>query len=78
VRLLRQDDGSLKFSQIPFAQSALVSLDPQNVAIRALVGGFAFEQINYNRAMQAKRQPVSSFKPFIYSAALDNGYTASS
>ncbi|KTB67207.1 peptidase [Pseudomonas viridiflava ICMP 13104] len=78
VRLLRQDDGSLKFSQIPVAQSALVSLDPQNGAIRALVGGFAFEQSNYNRAMQAKRQPGSSFKPFIYSAALDNGYTASS
>ncbi|WP_262409301.1 penicillin-binding transpeptidase domain-containing protein, partial [Pseudomonas viridiflava] len=58
--------------------SALVSLDPQNGAIRALVGGFAFEQSNYNRAMQAKRQPGSSFKPFIYSAALDNGYTASS
>ncbi|KFF81251.1 penicillin-binding protein 1A [Pseudomonas syringae] len=78
VRLLRQDDSSLKFSQIPVAQSALVSLDPQNGAIRSLVGGFAFEQSNYNRAMQAKRQPGSSFKPFIYSAALDNGYTASS
>ncbi len=78
VRLQRQENGSLKFSQIPVAQSALVSLDPQNGAIRALVGGFAFEQSNYNRAMQAKRQPGSSFKPFLYSAALDNGYTASS
>jgi penicillin-binding protein 1A len=78
VRLQRQPDGSLKFSQIPVAQSALVSLDPQNGAIRALVGGFAFEQSNYNRALQAKRQPGSSFKPFLYSAALDNGYTASS
>ncbi len=53
-------------------------MDPQNGAIRALVGGFAFEQSNYNRATQAKRQPGSSFKPFIYSAALDNGYTAAS
>ncbi|MCY1392657.1 Penicillin-binding protein 1A [compost metagenome] len=78
IRIQRQADGSLKFSQVPNAQSALVSLDPTNGAIRALVGGFAFEQSNYNRAMQAKRQPGSSFKPFIYSAALDNGYTASS
>ncbi|WP_371922552.1 penicillin-binding protein 1A [Pseudomonas sp. H3(2019)] len=74
IRVQRQDN-VLKFSQIPVAQSALVSLDPQNGAIRALVGGFAFEQSNYNRAMQAKRQPGSSFKPFVYSAALDNGYT---
>ncbi|WP_442965469.1 penicillin-binding protein 1A [Pseudomonas sp. StFLB209] len=78
IRVLRQQDGTLKFTQIPAAQSALVSLDPRNGAIRALVGGFSFEQSNYNRAMQAKRQPGSSFKPFIYSAALDNGYTASS
>lgn len=76
VRVQRQKDNSLKFSQIPQAQGALVSLDPQNGAIRSLVGGFAFEQSNYNRAMQAKRQPGSSFKPFVYSAALDNGYTA--
>ncbi|MDB6144107.1 MAG: penicillin-binding protein [Pseudomonas sp.] len=78
IRVQRQENGSLKFSQIPSAQSALVSLDPQNGAIRALVGGFAFEQSNYNRALQAKRQPGSSFKPFLYSAALDNGFTASS
>jgi penicillin-binding protein 1A len=78
IRVQRQADGSLKFSQVPNAQGALVSLDPQTGAIRALVGGFAFEQSNYNRAMQAKRQPGSSFKPFIYSAALDNGYTPAS
>jgi penicillin-binding protein 1A len=78
IRLQRKPDGTLKFSQIPTAQSALVSLDPKNGAIRALVGGFAFEQSNYNRATQAKRQPGSSFKPFVYSAALDNGYTAAS
>ena len=71
VRLQRLDDGTLKFSQVPVAQSALVTLDPNNGAIRALVGGFSFEQSNYNRAVQAKRQPGSSFKPFIYSAALD-------
>jgi penicillin-binding protein 1A len=78
IRVQRQPDNSLKFSQIPQAQGALVSLDPQNGAIRSLVGGFAFEQSNYNRALQAKRQPGSSFKPFVYSAALDNGYTAAS
>jgi penicillin-binding protein 1A len=76
IRVLRQEDGNLAFSQIPAAQGALVSLDPKNGAIRALVGGFSFEQSNYNRATQAKRQPGSSFKPFIYSAALDKGYTA--
>ncbi|WP_410897454.1 penicillin-binding protein 1A [Pseudomonas chlororaphis] len=78
IRVQRQADNSLKFSQVPVAQGALVTLDPQNGAIRALVGGFAFEQSNYNRAVQAKRQPGSSFKPFVYSAALDNGYTAAS
>ena len=76
IRVSRQDDGSLSFAQIPKAQAALVSLDPSSGAIRALVGGLSFEQSNYNRAIQAKRQPGSSFKPFIYSAALDAGYTA--
>jgi len=78
IRVQRKEDGSLAFSQIPSAQSALVSLDPRDGAIRALVGGFSFEQSNYNRAAQAKRQPGSSFKPFIYSAALDRGFTAAS
>ena len=78
IRVQPQADGSYKFSQVPTVQGALVSLDPDNGAIRALVGGFAFEQSNYNRAAQAKRQPGSSFKPFIYSAALDAGFTASS
>lgn len=78
IRVQRLADGTLKFSQVPGAQSALVTLDPTSGAIRALVGGFSFEQSNYNRAMQAKRQPGSSFKPFIYSAALDSGYTAAS
>ncbi|SDP06968.1 penicillin-binding protein 1A [Pseudomonas jinjuensis] len=76
IRVQRKDDGSLRLSQVPAAQSALVSLDPHDGSIRALVGGFSFEQSNYNRATQAKRQPGSSFKPFIYAAALDNGFTA--
>lgn len=64
-----------RFAQVPQAQGALVSLDPHDGAIEALSGGFSFGQSNYNRAIQAKRQPGSSFKPFIYSAALDAGYT---
>lgn len=74
VRVKRETDGSLSFRQVPAAQAALVSLDPSNGAIQALVGGFSFDQSNYNRAIQAKRQPGSSFKPFIYSAALDKGF----
>ncbi len=77
VRVRWQDDSAL-FSQVPQAQAALVSLDPQDGSIEALAGGFSFGQSNYNRAIQAKRQPGSSFKPFIYSAALDAGYTAAS
>ncbi|MDF3936496.1 penicillin-binding protein 1A [Pseudomonas citronellolis] len=78
IRVQRKDDGALRLSQVPAAQSALVSLNPDNGAIMALVGGFSFEQSSYNRATQAKRQPGSSFKPFIYSCALDNGFTAAS
>ncbi|GGJ99296.1 penicillin-binding protein [Pseudomonas matsuisoli] len=78
IRVQPQAEGGYTFAQIPAAQSALVSLDPANGAIRALIGGFAFDQSNYNRAIQAKRQPGSSFKPFLYSAALDRGYTAAS
>lgn len=68
-------DGKALFSQIPQAQGALVSLDPLDGSIEALTGGFSFGQSNYNRAIQAKRQPGSSFKPFVYSAALDAGFT---
>ncbi|XEG72192.1 penicillin-binding protein 1A [Pseudomonas sp. abacavir_1] len=78
IRVQRKDDGALRLTQVPAAQSALVSLNPDNGAIMALVGGFSFEQSSYNRAVQAKRQPGSSFKPFIYSCALDNGFTAAS
>ena len=58
IRVQRQEDGTLRFVQIPAAQSALISLDPKDGAIRSLVGGFSFEQSNYNRAIQAKRQPA--------------------
>jgi len=63
-------------AQIPEAAGALVSLNPQNGAINALTGGFDYYHSKFNRVMQAKRQPGSNFKPFIYSAALNKGYTA--
>ncbi len=70
-----QHEGRWQLTQIPNAQGALVSLDPQDGAIKALTGGFDFLLSKYNRAVQANRQPGSNFKPFIYAAALDKGYT---
>ncbi|HJU27500.1 MAG TPA: penicillin-binding protein 1A [Rhodanobacteraceae bacterium] len=67
-----------QLSQIPAAQSAMVVLDPENGALKALVGGFSFERSKFNRAVQTARQPGSSFKPFIYSAAFDRGFTPAS
>jgi len=63
-------------AQLPEASGALVSLNPQNGAINALIGGFDYYHSKFNRIIQAKRQPGSNFKPFIYSAALNKGYTA--
>jgi penicillin-binding protein 1A len=72
---LEQDskDGNWAIEQLPQVESALVSLSPQDGAIRALVGGFDFNKNKFNHVTQAWRQPGSSFKPFIYSAALDKG-----
>src|SRR5690606_2112135 len=78
VRFRRNDAGGLRLAQLPDVQAAFVALDPQDGAIVALSGGFDFYLDNYNRAVQAKRQPGSSFKPFIYSAALENGFTVAS
>ena len=69
---------SLLFVQVPEAQSALVSVDPKDGAIMALVGGFDFFQSKFNRVTQARRQPGSGFKPFIYAAAFDKGFTPAS
>lgn len=69
---------SLLFVQVPEAQSALVSVDPRDGAVVALVGGFDYFQSKYNRVTQARRQPGSGFKPFIYAAAFDKGYTPAS
>jgi penicillin-binding protein 1A len=69
--------GTAKLSQLPEAQAALVAMDPHDGAIVALVGGFDFYANAFNRVTQARRQPGSGFKPFLYSAALEHGYTAS-
>ena len=74
VRTVKQGEG-WRIAQLPQVEAALVALDPENGAIRALVGGFDFNQNKYNHVTQARRQPGSSFKPFVYSAALEKGYT---
>ena len=83
IRVYKVDFGQTdpvkwRLGQIPKAQAALVSVNPQNGSIISLVGGFDYTRSEFNRAVQGLRQPGSSFKPFIYSAALDNGFTASS
>ncbi len=78
VRVRKDADGEWRLAQIPAVEGGLVSLDPQDGATLALVGGFDFYRSKFNRVTQAKRQPGSSFKPFIYSAALENGYTPAS
>jgi penicillin-binding protein 1A len=70
--------GEYRLSQLPTASAAVVSLSPDNGAIKAAVGGFSFQQSQFNRVTQAKRQVGSNIKPFIYSAALENGYTLAS
>jgi penicillin-binding protein 1A len=78
VRIVENDKGEWILSQLPEVEGALVSMDPENGATLALVGGFDFYRSKFNRVTQAKRQPGSSFKPFVYSAALKAGYTAAS
>ncbi len=75
IRVMRNDKSGWVIVQYPKAEAALVSLDTHNGAIRALVGGFDFNRTKYNHVIQAYRQPGSSFKPFIYSAALEKGFT---
>ncbi|GAA0551118.1 PBP1A family penicillin-binding protein [Rheinheimera aquimaris] len=76
--LIRKQDGDCRLSQIPEASSAIVAIDPHNGALRSLVGGYSFSQSQFNRVTQAKRQVGSNIKPFVYSAALENGYTLAS
>ncbi|MGI9331310.1 MAG: penicillin-binding protein 1A [Gammaproteobacteria bacterium] len=75
VRLMYAADRGWVLTQLPGVQGALVALDPEDGAVVALAGGFDFTASKFNRAVQSRRQPGSSFKPFIYSAALDNGFT---
>ncbi len=75
IRIQKTEKGQWHISQLPHVEAALVSVDPADGAIRALVGGFDFNRNKYNHVTQALRQPGSSFKPFIYSAALEKGFT---
>ena len=77
VRIL--DTGEFwELTQVPQVQGALIAMTPQTGAIRSLVGGFSFTHNKFNRATQAHRQPGSNFKPFIYAAAMENGFTPAS
>jgi penicillin-binding protein 1A len=73
---VQRDGKSWQIVQLPEVEAAFIALDPQDGAIRALVGGFDFGRNKFNHATQAWRQPGSSFKPFIYSASLEKGFTA--
>jgi len=70
--------GQYRLRQIPDISGAMVAMDPHTGRVFSMVGGFSFDQSSFNRATQALRQPGSSFKPFVYATALDNGYTPSS
>ena len=78
IYVVTNGEGAGQLAQLPEAQSALVALDPNDGAIVSLVGGFDYFNNKFNRAIQARRQPGSGFKPFLYSAALENGFTPSS
>lgn len=79
IRLaLDAESGELRLAQIPQAQAALVSLQPEDGAVRALVGGFSFGLNKFNRATQAQRLPGSSFKPFVYAASFERGFSPAS
>lgn len=77
IRVVKTVKGAWEITQLPEVEGAFVALDPRDGAIRALVGGFDFDKNKFNHVTQAWRQPGSSFKPFIYSAALEKGFTPS-
>jgi penicillin-binding protein 1A len=76
VRAVKNAKGLWSLTQLPEVEGAFVALDPASGAIRAMVGGFDYRKSKFNHVTQAWRQPGSSFKPFIYSAALERGFTA--
>ena len=75
IRVVKTGPAAWRISQLPEVESAFVAMDPRNGAVRALVGGFDFQKNKFNHVTQAWRQPGSSFKPFVYSAALEKGVT---
>ncbi|MBV5297688.1 MAG: penicillin-binding protein 1A [Rhodoferax sp.] len=75
IRVVQTPKSTWEITQLPEVEGAFVAMDPRNGAIKALVGGFDFEKNKFNHVTQAWRQPGSSFKPFIYSAALEHGVT---
>ena len=78
IRVQPDEKNNWRITQMPEVEAAFLSADPQNGAIRALVGGFDFNKSKFNHTTQAWRQPGSSFKPFIYSGALEKGFTPAS
>jgi penicillin-binding protein 1A len=78
IRVQKDDKGNWQIAQMPEAEAAFLAADPHNGSIRALVGGFDFNRNKFNHVTQAWRQPGSSFKPFIYSASLEKGFTPAS
>jgi len=75
IRVTKTPKNTWEITQLPEVEGAFVAIDPRNGAVRALVGGFDYEKNKFNHVTQAWRQPGSSFKPFIYSAALEKGFT---
>jgi penicillin-binding protein 1A len=78
IRVRLTDEGTWVLGQVPAVNGGLVAIDPNTGAIKALTGGYDFTANSFNRVTQAKRQPGSNFKPFLYAAALANGYTPAS
>ena len=76
IRVKLTDEGTWVLGQVPEVNGGLVALDPNTGAIKALTGGYDFSSNEFNRVTMARRQPGSNFKPFLYAAALANGYTA--
>ena len=75
IRVVQTPKGSWEITQLPEVEGAFVAINPKDGSVRALVGGFDFAKNKFNHVIQAWRQPGSSFKPFIYSAALEKGFT---